>query len=438
MITSDLLYCGAAKRKITPSEDMLEDLRGLKDQRIGGILDDLYVRVIALQSGWEILLLITFDLDKVPDPGELLALLTGQFPVKEENILLAAVHTHSAPVTGKRPFEQRNDMTLKPEKVQQTTHLYEAYIRKCLVQAVGEAIENMAPARMGSAIGESYINVNRIQRYEYTDEEGIERVKYALGTDPAADVDRSVNVIAFENLKGEKVAFLINYAVHCCVMHGNKCCNGKLGISSDIGGNVSMLMEKRYPNAVALWCSGAAGDINPIMQNEVYYPDPQNGRFTVSALSGGSRDILHLLVNRHLDDIVRTLRHIENTEDKVCLSGCAAYSVSEGKSGDYRVRLHLMKIGQTYLLGIGGELYSSYLRHLRMLFNQEKIIVINHDASLITNAGYIMDDETLLLKEADLPGIHDTNMLPGTFTAAFLKKVREMKRKLDAAQSCLF
>lgn len=438
MITSDLLYCGAAKRKITPSEDMLEDLRGLKDQRIGGILDDLYVRVIALQSGREILLLITFDLDKVPDPGDLLALLTGQFPVKEENILLAAVHTHSAPVTGKRPFEQRNDMTLKPEKVQQTTHLYEAYIRKCLVQAVGEAIENMVPARMGSAIGESYINVNRIQRYEYTDEEGIERVKYALGSDPAAKVDRSLNVMAFEDMEGKKLAFLVNYAVHCCVMHGNQCCNGKLGISSDIGGNVSMLMEKRYPNAVALWCSGAAGDINPIMQNEVYYPAPKNGRFTTGTMSGGSRDILNLLVTRHFDDIVRTVKHIECTEDTLRFSGSVTYSVTEGRAGDYKVRLHLMKINQVYLLGIGGELYSSYTRHLRMLFNQEKIIVINHDASLFTNAGYIMDDETLLLKEADLPGIHDTNMLPGTFTEAFLKKVREMKGKLDAAQSRLF
>ena len=42
------LFCGAAKNIITPSSDLLPDLRGLMDRHFGGVLDDLYVRVIAL------------------------------------------------------------------------------------------------------------------------------------------------------------------------------------------------------------------------------------------------------------------------------------------------------------------------------------------------------------------------------------------------------
>ena len=45
------LYCGAAREIITPPKNLLKNLRGLMDSRFGGIVDDLYVRAVALESG---------------------------------------------------------------------------------------------------------------------------------------------------------------------------------------------------------------------------------------------------------------------------------------------------------------------------------------------------------------------------------------------------
>ena len=45
------LLCGAARELITPPEDMLNHLSGLMNSSFGGVVDDLYVRVIALKYG---------------------------------------------------------------------------------------------------------------------------------------------------------------------------------------------------------------------------------------------------------------------------------------------------------------------------------------------------------------------------------------------------
>jgi hypothetical protein len=42
------LFCGAARECITPPGELLPDLRGLMDRPFGGVLDDLFVRVLAL------------------------------------------------------------------------------------------------------------------------------------------------------------------------------------------------------------------------------------------------------------------------------------------------------------------------------------------------------------------------------------------------------
>lgn len=90
------LICGAARRCITPPAELLPHLIGLKQRRFAGVIDDLYVRVMALGSERRRVLLVSFDMTTAPctkDYLRELAAKTGE----EDCILFFSIHTHAVP-----------------------------------------------------------------------------------------------------------------------------------------------------------------------------------------------------------------------------------------------------------------------------------------------------------------------------------------------------
>ena len=83
------IYCGAGKANITPPRELLLQLPGLMGGHFSGnIYDELFVRAIAFKSGGTMILLVSFDLDKAPDPDGNLALLQERFGLSRDQILL--------------------------------------------------------------------------------------------------------------------------------------------------------------------------------------------------------------------------------------------------------------------------------------------------------------------------------------------------------------
>lgn len=425
------LYCGAAKGKITPPEELMPDLRGLMDRHFGGVLDDLYVRVIALKSGEESELLITFDLDKVPCPGEYLQAVYDATGVPVDNILLAAIHTHTAPIAGNRVNEGPNNLLNKPQEVQEATHRYERFIEDVLTETAKEAVEHMVPAKMGVGRGQSYINVDRKQRYETEEEDGSVHGKFAIGAVPESPINHTVYLIRFEDLDGKPLAFFINYPVHCCVLNGFGAFNGDLPISGDIAGRICSWNETRNPGAVTLWCSGAAGDINPTIMYQLDFPDPMTGRVTHLSPKGDFYDVLTYLSAKHYDDIKKINRHVICTESDVTLGCAVEMSETEGNSEPFKIRLHMMRLGETYLLGASGELYDTFAKSVRATIPARELIVINHDASQLGDGSYIVPDYILCQNRPMLPGMMHPNQKVGLFEPSFLKLSRAMYEKLD-------
>ncbi len=422
--------CGAAKEDITPAEELLPYLRGLQDRAFGGIIDRLSLRVIALRSGKRQVLLVSFELDKVPHPLRLLKRLEKEMGIPAEDVLLTAVHTHTAPVAGDRPFEGPNDIAGKPPEVQKATHRYEEFLEEKLIQAAKKAIESEVSARWGICQGESFVNVDRRQWYSCRKEDGRIVKKLALGVSTERVPDRTLSVLKMETPDKRPLAFLINFPVHCCVLHANQCFGGKMGISGDIAGRVSAWMEESYPGAVVMWCSGAAGNLNPVLQAENYYPDPVTGDVVTTVLPGDTRELLTVVAARHFEDVRRTAEKIQCQESQAVLDSCVEWSRTPGVNGEYEVRLHLMRIGDTALFSASGELYSVYAECLKDLLPAKHLIVINHDASLCANSGYILDDEALLYPETDLPGVAHTNMIPGYFLESLRAHARHMYEKI--------
>lgn len=460
------LMCGAAIGDITPKNEELDGLEALQRRKFGGIIDPLSVRAISLRSGDTRLLLVCFELDKAPYPFAYIREISDRFDIPEDNIIFTAVHCHAVPVTGDRIYDGPNNIAGKPDFVKDTTHRYEARIHDIVMDTIRRAVEGEQPAILHAGHGESYINLDRRCLYAFTDEDGQDHELIALGQDRSAPVDRIVSVLRFDSsIPGcrEPIAVLVNYPVHCTVMHANSALNGKVGITSDIAGEVSRLMERRYPGTVCMWTSGAAGNINPAMQCELTYPDPVTGRPNQEMMPGDTTAMLRNIAMQHFADVFRTVEAAggEDSADQTAegrpdgpspihpsertdCSGPSADSPSvlpvgsrvclcrsEGIHSPYEVRLHMLRIGNTAVLTASGELFSSYTEALSSVIPREHLIVMNHDCSVAFPCGYIPDEESLRTGECWLPGVgKDHNIIPERFKEQFLADTEKMYREL--------
>ncbi len=441
MNKENVLLCGAGKAKITPPRELFDHLFGLMKSSFGDIYDELYARVILLQNAHKKLLIASVDLDKAPCPVEFTQKLQEVTGVPKEDMLFFGIHTHAAPITGYRPFEARNDITKKPPQVQEAVHKYEQIVLEGLIQAARDAMSGLRPAKYGFAYGTSYINVNRTRLYKERRPDGSQAFYTGQGWN-VKDADPTAFLMRFEDLKGKPIAFLMNYAMHNVAMFLNDCGDGRMAVSSDVGGNVSKHMEAWFPGAVALWSSGAAGDMNCIFNPALMeFPDPETGAYKARNL----RDLktvsafMEYMAAIHFHDMLEINEKICVLEDRPQLQTATEYSKTPactnamtsqdydripGKT--YNIRLRLFHIGQVALIGVDGELYSRLGKVIREASPMKNTVIITHESSLLLdNPGYIYDDETIAMVQKSygcgLPGWQNFYGVPYT-VAPSLKK----------------
>ncbi len=222
-----MLRVGAARVDVTPAQLPRNYL---------GVLDRLYARAIVLDSGAATAALISVDAGAVPDATwqAVTKQLETELGIPPANVLLTATHTHSA--GGGQSAE---------------------YAGK-IVDAVRQARQALAPARVGYGTGTSYINVNR----QIVDPES---GRWWEGANREGPSDKTVAVLTFERPDGEPIAAYYNYAVHGVIA-------GQLDeTSGDIPGAASRYVEESFGGGVvALFSLGAAGDQNPIYFQQTY------------------------------------------------------------------------------------------------------------------------------------------------------------------------
>jgi len=414
------LLCGAASADITPDEELISGLYGLMGVHFAGVIDRLSLRVISLQCGDDKALIISFDLDKAPRPSEWLPELAAHTGIPEERILYIGTHTHSAPLTSVRPRERN----IPSAEERECMNRYEETVKAKLFDCAARAAASMRPARMGCAYGQSFINVNRNANFIFTGTDGARSPFINEGMNWGAHVDRTLLAVRFEDDGGSPIAFFINYPLHCCLMFLNRFDDeGHMGISSDIGGNTSRLLEEKFPGTVAVWSSGAAGDVDPVLFNTLIYPDPADGHVVREPIMDWkmSEMQLRMLTGWHFKDVCDTIAKISCDADSAEIASAVTWSETPSYSEEpYRIRLQGLRVGEALLLGIGGELYGSFGEMLREQAPSKYTAVINHNASLIEDAGYILDDDAIFRAAQDAPTGH---FIPGGnagFRAGFI------------------
>lgn len=424
-------YCGAARVDITPAQEEISGLFGLMGLGYAGIIDRLSARVIAVQSGDTKALIVAFDLDKAPEPLTWLLELAQHTGIPEERILYFATHTHSAPLTTIRPREHNR---ATPEQ-RECMNRYEAVLHDKLFACADEALANLRPARMGYSLSSSQVSVNRNANFVFTDEQGEKYPFVCEAMNWGTPVDRTLVTVRFEDLQGNPIAFFVNFPMHCCLMFlNNYDGEGRMGISGDISGRVSTLVEEKYPDSVAIWSSGAAGDVDPVLFNAVMYPDPKDGHYVKEAFESWKTTemLLRMIVGWHFKDISEAIESITCDQSEVSIHSALEWSETPSNTKEpYRIRMQALQLGKVALVGIGGELYNSLGMVLKKASPAEVTAVINHNASLIDDAGYILDDDAIFRASQKAPTQHfipggKTRSKPGFVAESIQKHIQHM------------
>lgn len=449
------LICGAARRCITPPEELLPHLIGLKQHRFAGVIDDLYVRAVVLGSERQRVLLVSFDMTTAPCTEDFLRELSAKTGVEEDGILFFSIHTHAVPF---------NDIDLEEREAQssQTLAVCRAYTQLLHEQTLAAAVEacgRCVPARMGWAWGESAVNVVRLQEYTYYDEKGEPFPVCNLGADLRKPADRRLFALRVEDEAGAPLAFLVNYPMHNVTTIWNDFDgHGAMGVSGDVGGAVSRMLETENPGSVAVWSSGAAGDLNPVMLNETILPDPVTGRtyeYCPKGL-GMALTCLRTVSERHYADIKALLRTVRCAETDGKAAGAVTWSVTPGCDcirhpgeppefvtgpdvPEHTVRVQMVRVGGLTLLGAGAELYSSIGQTMLSAAPRDTVL-ITHNASALCSSHYILDDETLARCDASrgyamVPGYDEYRCVAGVMGPDLAKctdrLAKTIERKLD-------
>ncbi|MBQ3072373.1 MAG: hypothetical protein IJD20_03660, partial [Oscillospiraceae bacterium] len=136
-----VLLCGFGKREITPP--LGAPIVGYYKQRFNeGVIDPLYVRAALFRDGEKSALILALDLCLVHKPwADRIREKVGKtFDIDPDAILINVSHTHSGPLTAK---DFASDLEADPA--------YVAFLEEQAFCAAGEAVMDLAPARLFTA-----------------------------------------------------------------------------------------------------------------------------------------------------------------------------------------------------------------------------------------------------------------------------------------------
>ena len=256
------LRVGAAATVITPPPGT--PLAGYYGMRASaGVLDDIFAKALVFEQDGAKAAVVVCDLISLPRHTvvDARALIEKQTGITD--VLLAATHTHTAPVLAR---ESSMD-----ELVGGTTDLCRAYTAQLpalIAEAVAGANARLTPARAFAAKGRVE-NLAFNRRFWMDDgtvswNPGKKSTGHILA--PAGPHDPEIGMLYFADATENAVGCFVNYAMHPDT-------TGGLQISADYQGVVARrLGEMKSPAMLTLVANGTCGNLNHV---NVWWPEPQ-------------------------------------------------------------------------------------------------------------------------------------------------------------------
>lgn len=231
--TAAYFKAGVASRDITPRAPMPMWGYGERHDTLStGVLDPLTARAVVIDTGADKLAIVGVDLGRAPD---FTSIDTIRAAVRDRagvaHIMIVASHTHCGPVLelvdkpgrGKGKFED--------------AVRYVAWLEEQIIECIVDAANNVADARIGWGSKSVDLNYNRQSKLE------------------PAPRDTELAVIRIDDLTGNPIAVLVNFAAHPINIHANV-----TEFSAEYPGAMRNVVDQQL-GGLCIFLQGAAGDL---------------------------------------------------------------------------------------------------------------------------------------------------------------------------------
>lgn len=342
------LRASAVKVDITPESSQW--LSGYAPRKSTDVLDRIYHRVLALESGAAQFYLLSSDLCLFSPSlyDSVMRDLQQETGIDPKHVMWSVTHTHAAPEIGPPDMYK----TLLGRSDHDWDREYTARTTRALIDAVKSARAALEPAQIAFGNGVAMANINRRAK----DVDG----RVSIGLNPEGPVDRTFHLIRLARPDGRPIALVLNYAMHGTVMSGQN-----LSISGDGPGVVSAYLEEKLGGTV-LYVNGAAGNIAPIYS---VYANAKSGHLSEFRVLLGNRVLSAVAalgpgtaaVNiRHAEKIVETPRK----ETLTWPDELASYAGSDGRPL-VRLPLRFVRINDTVIWSAPVEMFCEIVMDVR-------------------------------------------------------------------------
>lgn len=218
---------GAAKTVITPPVGYPMGNWGLRQGVAKGVYRDIHARAAVFKRNETSIAVVSLEIAGLTsETVQAIKARILQFAgIPIDNVLLNFTHNHTSPDT---------IVSLPPEWVTWTTWLADQ-VAGCVFNAANQAV----PVSIGADTG-SFEDWTVNRQY------------------PEKPVDTELGVMRVDDLQGNTIAHLVNFACHGVADGGQY-----LEWSGDFAGEMSAEIETRSDGTIAIYIQGAAGDIHP-------------------------------------------------------------------------------------------------------------------------------------------------------------------------------
>jgi hypothetical protein len=236
----------ASRVDITPSQPIWLGGYAARTHVSEGVRQHIFVKALALKDDTGVVsVLVTSDL--LGFPGDVSAPIFNrvqqQFGLPRERVILNSSHTHSAPVVGHMlsPAYPYGEADIK------VVNAFTSKLEDQVVEAIGNAVKNLAPAELSFEQGFAGVAVNR------------RRVGHREYPGP---VEQDVPVLVVRAPDQTVRAIVFGYACHNTVLDDYQ-------INGDWAGYAQAALEQKYPGASAMFVEDCGADANPMPRRTV-------------------------------------------------------------------------------------------------------------------------------------------------------------------------
>jgi neutral ceramidase len=225
---------------ITPDKSLWMAGFAARTQPSQGVAMPLHAKALALKCGEQpAAVLVTVELLGVTArmTDRIASLVQRRHQLRRADLLFNASHTHCGPVVDEQLSVAYG---LTPAQLADI-RAYTLQLEDKLAAVIGTALSQLRPAQLSYARDEAAFAANR-------------RVKFV----PLGPVDHTVHVLRVDGQDGSPMAVVFGYACHNTTLPATI-----VQFHGDYAGVAQAMLERRHPEATAMFVAGCGADANP-------------------------------------------------------------------------------------------------------------------------------------------------------------------------------